>query len=93
MSEVSDDYKMKLFNIAKAQLLQKLITEGYIEEDDAKQIEIQWQFVLYTPKWYEKWWKLSGGEDDKLESQHVKLVDFETKDKALEILIDNNEDD
>lgn len=91
MSESSDDYKMKLFNIAKAQLLKKLVTEGYLDKDDATQIDIQWQFVLYNPRWYEKWWGLTGGDDEKLDSQHVKLVDFETKEKALELLVDNDE--
>ena len=84
---MDDDYKMKLFNIAKEQLLHRLVKEKYITQEDKEDLELRWQFVLYKPKWYQRWSKATKFKDDDMETQHVKLVDFETKDRVLDIVV------
>lgn len=82
-----DAHNMKMFNIAKAQLLNKLVKHGHISKEDAEEVNMGWQYVLYKPKWYERWAKLSNYKDKDMGDTHVKLVTFSEKDEALELIV------
>jgi hypothetical protein len=90
MSEISDDFKMKLFNIAKDEILNALVKEKILDKTDAEEFDMRRQFVLYKPKWYEKYWNKIGGSKDKLDNQYVKLVEFLDRDETLDVLTNEN---
>ena len=91
MADTTDDHNMKMFKIAKSEILRKLQKEGYLNKDQVEDIDIRWQFVLYKPKWYENWANLRKFKKEDMGDTHVKLVDFVTKDDALELIVNNEE--
>lgn len=84
-----NDHNMKMFNIAKEQLLNRLVKLGYLTKNQAEEFTTTWQFVLYKPKWYEKWAKMSNFKEKSMDNTFVKLVEFEQKDEALELIVNH----
>lgn len=88
MSDETNDHNIKMFNIAKTQLLAKLVGDNLLDKDVATEFNARCEFVLFKPKWYKRYWNAVSGDKDKetTNNYHVKLVDFINRDEALEQL-------
>lgn len=91
MAGEANDHNIKMFNIAKEQILTKLVKDKLLDQDVATEFDARSEFVLYKPKWYKRYWTAVNGDEDSKDEYHVRLVDFIDRATALEQLTNEDE--
>jgi len=85
------DGLMMDYNKVKELVLEKLVSEGLLEEEDAEEFGDRCQILLYKGKWFSKWFdknvKVEQNEVKLKESYYMRVIEMREKESEIDRLI------
>lgn len=85
------DGSMIDYNKVKDLVLEKLVSEGLLEEDQAEEFSDRCQILLYRGKWFSKWFdnnvKVESGEAKDKNLFYMRIIEMREKESEIDRLI------
>ena len=80
------DSEMTNFNKVKEIVLNRLISEGLLDRDDAEEFTERCHVLVYKGKWFSKWFEKNQVSKDS-ESYYIRIVEMKEKEDDVDRLL------
>jgi hypothetical protein len=80
--------EMENYNKVKEIVLNKLVTEGLLEQTDAEEFSERCQVLVYKGKWFSKWFdKNMKTENNSENSYYIRMVELKEREDEVDRLL------
>jgi phage anti-repressor protein len=80
--------EMENYNKVKEIVLNKLVTEGLLEQTDAEEFSERCQVLVYKGKWFSKWFdKNMKTENNSENSYYIRMVELNEREDEVDRLL------
>lgn len=79
--------EMQNFNKVKEIVLNKLVTEGLLDESDAEEFSERCQVLCYKGKWFSKWFEKNMKAEGNSDGYYIRIIELKEKENEVDRLL------